>query len=104
MKGQRDEKRLRNALTDRLDPDSEYRELVVEAHPDADRPLLEQELRSRGLQPIPMRVGFLVGGEIRDLRRLAPALAPETTDVPIEPSLRPLVRAIQVMRPRTLHP
>jgi hypothetical protein len=90
-------------LTDPVDPDSVYRELVVEAHPSADRSLLERELRSRGLQPIPMLVGFLVGGEIRDLRRLAPALAPVTTDVPIEPSLRPLVHAIRIMRPRTPH-
>jgi hypothetical protein len=78
-------------------------ELIVEANPGADRGRLRDDLQSYGLDPLPMRVGFLLSADRGALRRLVPSLSgDETSDLPVPPPLRSSVKSIRVVKPRSL--
>jgi hypothetical protein len=83
--------------------DGNFAELIVTLRSGADGQALAREMASRGLDPLPMRVGFLVSGTVERLRRLVPSLrGDETGELPLEPWLGALVQSIRLVKPRSL--
>jgi ribosomal 50S subunit-associated protein YjgA (DUF615 family) len=81
-----------------------YLELVLETLPGADRDLLHELLRAKGFDPLPMKVGLLLSGELEALGKLLPGLVgTETGELPIPEELKNAVRSIRIFKPRSLH-
>ena len=81
-----------------------YVELLIESLPDADRAQTEQLLRQLGFDPVPMKVGFLLAGEVTALKRLFPTLTGSETNVIATPeTLRTYVQSVRLFKPRSLY-
>ena len=79
-------------------------ELLLETLPGADRHWLQQYLSSRGFDPLPMKVGFLLSAELEAVAKLLPGLTgTETGELPIPAELKDTVRSIRLFKPRSLH-
>ena len=79
-------------------------ELFLETLPGADRDRLQEQLRARGFDPLPMKTGFMLGAEIEALGKLLPELTgTETGELPIPAEMRDTVRSIRRFKPRSLH-
>jgi hypothetical protein len=78
-------------------------ELILETHPGANRSELEESLRAKGLEPLPMKSGVLLAGPVDALRQAVPTLTAEQTgQVPVPAELSRHVRSIRVFGPRRL--
>ena len=81
-----------------------YVELILETAPGADRDRLQDDLRARGFDPLPAKVGLVLSGEVSKMRELFPALeGSETGDVTIPDALKHAVRSVRIFGPRTFH-
>jgi hypothetical protein len=79
-------------------------ELILEVGSDAERDSVIERLRQLGFDPLAMKVGVLLAGDIESLRRLIPTLTgAEIGLLPVPTDLAPAVRAIRVFGPRSLH-
>jgi hypothetical protein len=82
---------------------SQHLELIAEAHADANVDELRQRLSHQGVQTLPMKVGFLLSGAPSALRAIVPELTgQEQGAVEVPQHLRDVVKAIYVVRPRSL--
>jgi len=79
-------------------------ELILEVFADADRNRLAAALRARGLDPLPMKVGFMLSADLDTMRNLQPSLTgTETGDLPVPDEMKDAIRSIKVLKPRSLH-
>jgi hypothetical protein len=79
-------------------------ELILEVSSDPERDKVMARLRQLGFDPLVMKVGVLLGGDISALRRLIPTLTgAEIESVPVPPDLVPAVRSIRVFGPRSVN-
>jgi len=79
-------------------------ELILEVGSDAERDSVMERLRQLGFDPLAMKVGVLLAGDIESLRRLIPTLTgAEIGSLPVPTDLSPAVRSIHVFGPRSLH-
>jgi hypothetical protein len=79
-------------------------ELFLELLPDADRDQVQEHLRSKGLEPLPMKAGFALSAGLQDLKRLLPQLSgTEVGELSVPDELKKTVRSIQVFKPRSPH-
>jgi hypothetical protein len=79
-------------------------ELILEVGSDAERDSLMKHLRQLGFDPLAMKVGVLLAGDIESLCRLIPTLTgAEIGSLPVPSDLAPTVRSIQVFGPRSVH-
>jgi hypothetical protein len=79
-------------------------ELLIEVLPGANRDRLQESLRARGFDPLPMKAGFLLGAELEDIRKLLPGLTgTETGELPIPAEMQDTVRSIRRFKPRSFH-
>ena len=80
-----------------------YIELIVEADAGVDRERLQERLSHEGIEALPMKVGMLLAGKISALRSAIPSLTGEETDeIPIPENLNDAVKAIRIVKPRSL--
>jgi hypothetical protein len=78
-------------------------ELILEARSDAERDSVIEHLRQLGFDPLAIKVGVLLAGDIESLRRLIPTLTgAEIGSLPVPTDLAPAVRSIRVFGPRSL--
>jgi hypothetical protein len=78
-------------------------ELILEVGSDAERDSIMVRLGQLGFEPLAMKVGVLLAGNIDSLRRLIPTLTgAETGSLPVPTDLRPAVRSIRVFGPRSV--
>jgi hypothetical protein len=81
-----------------------YVELLLETLPGADRDRLQSLIRARGLDPLPMKAGFLLSAELEAVRKLLPGLVgTETGEPPIPEEMKNMVHSIRFFKPRSLH-
>jgi hypothetical protein len=79
-------------------------ELILEVGSDPEREYVMARLRQLGFDPLLMKVGVLLAGDISSLRRLIPTLTgAEIECLPVPPDLAPAVRSIRVFGPRSVH-
>jgi len=79
-------------------------ELILEVGSDPEREYVMARLRGLGFDPLLMKVGVLLAGDISSLRRLIPTLTgAEIERLPVPPDLAPAVRSIRVFGPRSVH-
>jgi hypothetical protein len=79
-------------------------ELILEVGSDAEQDSVMERLRQLGFDPLAMKVGVLLAGDIGSLRRLIPTLTgAEIGVLPVPTDLAPAVRSIRVFGPRSLH-
>jgi hypothetical protein len=79
-------------------------ELILEVGSDAERDNVMARLRKLGFDPLVMKVGVLLAGDISSLRRLIPTLTgAEIESLPVPPDLGPAVRSIRVFGPRSVY-
>ena len=79
-------------------------ELILKVDSDAERDIVMERLRQLGFDPLAMKVGVLLGGDIASLRRLIPTLTGTAIgSLPVPTDLAPAVRSIHVFGPRSLH-
>jgi hypothetical protein len=79
-------------------------ELILEVSSDAERDSVMERLRQLGFDPLAMKVGVLLAGDIESLRRLIPTLTgAEIGSLPVPTNLSPAVRSIHVFGPRSVH-
>ena len=77
-------------------------QILFEAQPGAERTALREWLRSHGLDPVPMKAGFLVTAELESLQKAIPSLAgTETGDLPTPDELSHHVRRVRVYKTRS---
>ena len=77
-------------------------ELILEILPGADRDKLQSDLRAQGFDPLPMKIGILLAGDLDALRKVVPTLS-GVDEVTVPDNLKHVVRAIHVVKPRRLH-
>lgn len=78
-------------------------ELILEVGSDSERDSVMARLWQLGFDPLVMKVGVLLAGDISALRRLIPTLTgAESGSLPVPPDLAPAVRSIQVFGPRSV--
>lgn len=79
-------------------------ELILEVGSDPERDNVLARLRKLGFDPLAMKAGVLLAGDISSLRRLIPTLTgAEIESLPVPPDLEPAVRSIRVFGPRSVH-
>jgi hypothetical protein len=79
-------------------------ELLVELQREADREAVQALLRARGFEPLPMKAGILLGGEVEALRQLLPGFDETATGPhPVPELLKDTVRSIRMFKPRSFH-
>jgi hypothetical protein len=80
-----------------------YMELIIEADAGVDRERLQDRLSHEGIEALPMKVGMLLAGKISALRAAIPSLTGEETDeIPVPENLNDAVKAIRIVKPRSL--
>lgn len=79
-------------------------ELLFELTPGSDPAGVETILRGHGLDPLPMKAGFLVSAELDAVQKLLPGVrGTEAGDLPAPAALANSVRSIRFFKPRSLH-
>jgi hypothetical protein len=79
-------------------------ELILKVGSDAERDSVMERLRQLGFDPLAMKVGVLLAGDVESLRRLIPTLTgAEIGSLPVPTDLAPAVRSIHVFGPRSVH-
>jgi len=79
-------------------------ELILKVGSDAERDSVMERLRQLGFDPLAMKVGVLLAGDIESLRRIIPTLhGAEIGSLPVPTDLSPAVQSIHVFGPRSPH-
>jgi hypothetical protein len=79
-------------------------ELIVETYTGVDAKHLQERLHHGGIETMPMKVGLLLAGEVSSLRAAIPSLTgEEQDDITVPEYLKDAVKAIRIVKPRSLH-